>query len=196
MSTSARDKLAAAQAHAAELRATVAQLWAAAEAGQEVDAAQIVQAEAEAAVSDKMSPALQRLAQAEQQAESEAAWQVIEQGGFAQHQQLAAGFHDKLNAARLAMAEVVDSAVELDAHLQAFKLDQRRPPVLVDGFPQEHTDRSMVGGQRLQCPGPGDVVLALAADGLDRCAERGVRAWGEFHRQATNVRQAMTMPDP
>lgn len=198
MSTTARERLAAGQQRAADLAATVTALWADAAAGIDVDPATLVHTEAEQAIATRMLLTFQTMAAAEVEAEQRATWEQIETHALAEHEQLAAAFYDKIESARVAMLAAVDSAAELDQHHQAFRLDRRRPPTLVDGYPQSYVDPSrLTNGQTLRTPGAGDVVMAVAADGLDQCAAAGTPAWGEYHRQCQLVRDHLTLPtDP
>jgi len=169
--TTARDKLRDAQAKAGALRARVAELWAGAERGEEVDAALITAAEAEVAVIDRMTAVLQRAAQAEVVAEQNATWQGIETDALAEHRELAANFHDALDTARAAMTAVATSAEALHAHLDGYVRDQRRPPTVIDGTPQavlSGWQRSNIHGVQMYAPTGVDTVLTVAAEEVDR----------------------------
>jgi len=195
MTTAARDRLAAGQQRVAALNAQVAGMWSAAAAGTDVNPATLVNAEAEAAVATRMLPTFQTLAAAEVEAEQRATWATAEAGALAEHQQLATDLAARLDTARTAMAAVVDAALAVDRQAERFALDARRPPVLVDGYPQQHTDRHRTtSGETIRGVGAGDAVLALAADGLDYCADRGERAWGEYHQQFVRIRTDAVLP--
>ncbi len=188
--TTARDKLRDAQAKAGALRSKVAQLWATAEAGGEVDPSAIVTAESEVVIVEKLTPALTRLAQAETRAEQNATWQGIETDALAKHRELAANFHDALDAARAAVAALVEQAVQMDQHAERFRLDQRRPPTLgPDGItPQERVDRSRTTtGGTIRGVGAGDVVASLAADGLDQLGGRDTPMRAQLRQLRTNT---------
>jgi len=170
--TTARDRLQAAQQKAGDLRGRVAQLWADAEAGKEIDPAAVTAAEAELNVADRMTPSLQRLAQAEQVAETEAVWAEVETAALAAYQRLAADFLDRLDAARAAMTTAATAAEKLHHHLAAFVADQRRPAKRgPDGTVQSllgSWERSNIGGQQMYAPTGVDVVLTVAAEEVDR----------------------------
>jgi len=198
VSTQARDKLQAAHAQLGDLQVKLANLWATAEAGGEADVDAITSTQTALAVAERVGPSLQKLAIAEQQAEHEAQWQTIETEVLAEHRKLAASFHAAFDAARASMTELVDRAVDVDHHYESFYRDARRPPVYgSDGTQQLHERHDLAVGQQLHGAGAGDVILALAADGLDRAAADGVRAWGQYHEQFRMVRSNLTLPtDP
>jgi len=170
--TPARDRLAANHQKAGDLRGRIAELWATAERGEEVDPAAITTAEAEVAVADRLTAVLQRAALAEQVAEQQAAWEEVETATLAEHKRLSAQFLDQLDAARDAVTELATSAAALHAHLAAFTGDQRRPPKLgPDGTVQSLLggwERSTIGGQQMHAPTGVDVVLTVAAEEVDR----------------------------
>jgi hypothetical protein len=171
-STPARDRLAANHRKAGDLRGRVAQLWSDAEAGKDVDPAEVTAAEQELSVADRLTAVLQRAALAEQVAEQQAAWEEVETATLAEHKRLSAQFLDQLDAARAAMTAVASSAEKLHHHLAAFTGDPRRPPKLgPDGTPQQLLggwERSTVHGQQMYAPGAVDVVLTVAAEEVDR----------------------------
>ena len=188
--TTARDKLRDAQQRAGDLRSKVAQLWATAESGGEVDAVAVTTAEAELSVADRLTPTLTRLAQAEVVAEQNATWQGIETDALAEHRELSANFHDALDAARAAVAALVEQAVQMDQHAERFRLDQRRPPTLgPDGItPQERVDRSRTTtGGTIRGVSAGDVVASLAADGLDQLGGRDTPMRAQLRQLRTNT---------
>ncbi len=169
--TTARDRLAANHQKAGDLRSKVAQLWAGAERGEEIDPAAVTAAEQESDVSDRMLPALTRLAQAEVAAEQQAAWERVETDTLAEHRELSANFYDALDAARAAMTAAATSAEALHAHLDGYVRDQRRPPTVIDGTPQavlSGWQRSNIGGQQMYAPTGVDTVLTVAAEEVDR----------------------------
>jgi len=198
VSTNARDKLAAAHTHRSDLQVKLAALWATAEAGGEADVDAITATQTALAVAERVTPSLQKWAIAEQQAEHKAQWQIIETEVLAEHRKLAAEFHQRLDTARAALAEVVDAALAVDRQYENFRRDARRPPVYsADGTQQLHERHDVAVGQQLHGAGAGDVILALAADGLDCAAANGVRAWGQYHEQFRMVRSNLTLPtDP
>jgi len=198
VSTQARDKLQAAQQRMGELQIKLAALWTAGDAGEDVDVDDITRTQTALTVAERLNPSLQRLAQAEQQAEHEAAWQTIETEVLAEHRKLAAEFHQRLDTARAALAEVVDAALAVDHHYESFRRDARRPPVFgADGTQQLHERHDVAVGQQLHTAPAGDLLLALASDGLDRAAANGLRAWGQYKQQFDIVRSNMVLPtDP
>jgi len=198
VSTTARDKLQAAQQRMGELQIKLAALWAAGDAGEDVDVDDITRTQTALTVAERLNPSLQRLAQAEQQAEHEAAWQTIEAETLDEHQRLAAEFHQRLDTAREALAEVVDAALAVDRQYEGFRRDARRPPVYsADGTQQLHERHDVAVGQQLHTAPAGDLLLALASDGLDRAAANGLRAWGQYKQQFDIVRSNMVLPtDP
>jgi len=198
VSTNARDKLAAAHAQRSDLQVKLANLWATAEAGGEADVDAITSTQTALAVAERVTPSLQKLAIAEQQAEHEAQWQTIETEVLAEHRKLAAEFHQRLDTARVALAEVVDAALAVDRQYESFRRDARRPPVYSsDGTQQLHERHDVAAGQQLHTASAGDLLLALASDGLDRAAANGLRAWGQYKQQFDIVRSNMVLPtDP
>jgi len=198
VSTQARDKLQAAHTQLSELQVKLAALWATAEAGGEADVDAITSTQTALAVAERVTPSLQKLAIAEQQAEHEAAWQTIEAETLAEHRKLAAEFHQRLDTARAALAEVVDAALAVDRQYEGFRRDARRPPVYsADGIQQLHERHDVAVGQQLHTAPAGDLLLALASDGLDRAAANGLRAWGQYKQQFDIVRSNMVLPtDP
>jgi len=198
VSTNARDKLAAAHTQRSDLQVKLAALWATAEAGGEADVDAITSTQTALAVAERVTPSLQKLAIAEQQAEHEAQWQIIETEVLAEHRKLAAEFHQRLDTARAALAEVVDAALAVDHHYESFRRDARRPPVYsADGTQQLHERHDVAVGQQLHTAPAGDLLLALASDGLDRAAANGLRAWGQYKQQFDIVRSNMVLPtDP
>ncbi len=170
--TTARDRLRDAQAKAGDLRSKVAQLWAGAERGEQIDPAEVTVAEQESDVSDRMLPALTRLAQAEQVAETAAVWAEVETAALAEYQVMSADLLDRLDTARASMTDLASSAEKLHHHLATFTSDPRRPPKLgPDGTPQQLLggwERSTVHGQQMYAPGAVDVVLTIAAEEVDR----------------------------
>lgn len=194
--TTARDKLRDAQAKAGDLRGRVAQLWAGAERGEEVDPAAVTAAEQELSVADRLTPTLTRLAQAEQVAETEAVWAEVETAALAEHRELAANFHDALDAARAAMTAAATSAEALHHHLQAFTSDQRRPPKLgADGTPQQLLggwERSNVGGVQMLAPTAVDTVLTVAAEEVEHLT--GGRANTPLAEQLRRIRASTKFP--
>jgi len=170
--TAARDKLRDAQQRAGDLRSKVAELWSTAESGGEVDAVAVTTAEAELSVADRMTPSLQRLAQAEVVAEQQAAWEEVETATLAEHKRLSAQFLDQLDAARVAVTAVATSAEALHHHLAGFTGDPRRPPKRgADGTVQGllgSWERSNIGGQQMYAPSGVDTVLTVAAEEVDR----------------------------
>jgi len=198
VSTNARDKLQAAQQRMGELQIKLAALWAAGDAGEDVDLDDITRTQTALTVAERLNPSLQRLAQAEQQAEHEAAWQTIEAETLDEHRKLAAEFHQRLDTARAALSEVVDAALAVDRQYEGFRRDARRPPVYsADGTQQLHERHDVAVGQQLHTAPAGDLLLALASDGLDRAAANGLRAWGQYKQQFDIVRSNMVLPtDP
>jgi len=194
--TTARDRLRDAQSKAGALRARVAELWAGAERGEQIDPAEVTAAEQESDVSDRMLPALTRLAQAEQVAETEAVWAEVETAALAEHRELAANFHDALDAARAAMTAAATSAEALHHHLQAFTSDQRRPPKLgADGTPQQLLggwERSNVGGVQMLAPTAVDTVLSVASEQVEHLT--GGRGDSPVVQQLGRIRAATTFP--
>jgi len=194
--TTARDKLRDAQAKAGALRSRVAELWAGAERGEEIDPAEVTAAEQESDVSDRMLPALTRLAQAEVAAEQQAAWEQVETDTLAEHRELAASFHDALDAARAAMTAAATSAEALHHHLQAFTSDQRRPPKMgADGTVQGLLggwERSNIHGVQLLAPSAVDAVLTIAAEEVEHLT--GGRGDSAVVEQLRRIRAATTFP--
>lgn len=170
--TTARDKLRDAQAKAGALRSRVAELWADAERGEEIDPTAVTAAEQELSVADRLTPTLTRLAQAEQVAETEATWAEVETATLAKYQAMSADLLDQLDAARAAVTELATSAEALHAHLQAFTSDQRRAPKLgPDGTVQGllgSWERSNIHGVQMLAPSAVDAVLTIAAEEVDR----------------------------
>jgi len=170
--TAARDKLRDAQQRAGDLRARIAEFWAVAESGGEVDAVAVTTAEAELNVADRMTPSLQRLAQAEVAAEQQAAWAEVEADTLARYKRLSAQFLDGLDTARASMTELANQAEALHAHLDGFTGDPRRPPKRgPDGTVQGllgSWERSTISGVTMHAPTGVDVVLSVAAEEVDR----------------------------
>ncbi len=197
--TTARDKLRDDQQRAGDLRSKVAQLWATAESGGEVDAVAVTTAEAELNVADRMTPSLQRLAQAEQVAETEAKWATVEADALAQYKTLAASFLDRLDAARAAMTTAATAAEALHAHLAAFTGDPRRPPKRgADGTVQGllgSWERSTISGVQMLAPTAVDAVLSIAAEAVEHLT--GGRANTPLAEQLRRIRAATHFPtDP
>jgi len=194
--TTARDRLRDAQQKAVDLRGRVAQLWSDAEAGKEIDPAAVTTAEAELSVADRMTPSLQRLAQAEVVAEQQAAWEEVETATLAEHRELAANFHDALADARTAVTAVATSAEALHAHLDGYVRDQRRPPKLgADGTPQQLLggwERSNIGGVQMLAPTAVDTVLTVAAEEVDRLTNG--RGDSPVVQQLGRIRAATVFP--
>jgi len=194
--TPARDRLAANHQKAGDLRGRIADLWATAESGGEVDPAAITAAEAEVAVADRLTAVLQRAAQAEVVAEQNATWQGIETDALAKHRELAANFHDALDAARAAVAALASSAEALHAHLAAFTGDPRRPPKLgADGTPQQLLggwERATVSGVTMRAPTGVDTVLSVASEQVEHLT--GGRGDSPVVQQLGRIRAATTFP--
>jgi len=198
-STPARDRLAANHQKAGDLRGRIAELWATAERGEEVDPAAITTAEAEVAVADRLTAVLQRAALAEQVAETEAKWATVEADALAQYKTLAANHQAAYAAATAALAELADQAVGIHHHVDQFVRDPRRPPKLgVDGTPQTiyaTGERATVAGVQMRGPLPTDVVAAATADTLDHLAERtGQRTPGPLRQQLDRIRASTQLP--
>jgi len=194
--TTARDRLRDAQAKAGALRARVAELWSEADAGKDVDPAEVTGAEQESDVSDRMLPALTRLAQAEQVAETAAVWAEVETAALAEYQVMSADLLDGLDTARASMTELANQAEALHAHLAAFVADPRRPPKLgPDGTAQQllgSWERSTVNGQRMYAPGAVDAVLTVAAEQVEQLT--GGRGDSAVVEQLRRIRSATTFP--
>jgi len=193
--TTARDKLRDAQQRAGDLRSKVAQLWSDAEAGKEIDPAAVTTAEAELSVADRMTPSLQRLAQAEQVAETEAKWSTVEADALAQYKTLAADLLDQLDAARDAVTAVATAAEKLHHHLAAFTGDPRRPPKMVDGTVQQllgSWERSTIGGVTMRAPSAVDAVLVVAAEAVEHLT--GGRGDTPVVEQLRRIRSATKFP--
>ncbi len=195
-STPARDRLAANHQKAGDLRGRIAQLWATAERGEEVNAAEVTTVEAELSVADRLTPTLTRLAQAEQVAETEAAWAEVETATLAEHKRLAADFLDGLDTARASMTELANQAEALHAHLAAFTSDQRRPPkrgpdgtvqALLGGW-----ERSTVSGVTMRAPGAVDTVLSIASEQVEQLT--GGRGDSPVVQQLRRIRAATVFP--
>jgi len=194
--TTARDKLRDAQQRAGDLRGRVAQLWSDAEAGKDVDPAEVTGAEQESDVSDRMLPALTRLAQAEVAAEQQAAWERVETDTLAEHRELAASFHDQLDGARAAATAVATSAEALHRHLDGFVADPRRPPKLgADGTVQQllgSWERSNIHGVQMLAPSAVDVVLTVAAEQVEQLT--GGRGDTPVVAQLRRIRASIRFP--
>jgi len=197
--TTARDRLRDAQAKGGDLRGRVAELWAGAERGEEVDPAAVTAAEQELSVADRMTPSLQRLAQAEQVAEQHANWEIVETNALTEYQRLADDFEAAYDAANSAMTELADQAVGIHHHVDQFVRDPRRPPKLgPDGTPQiifATGERSTISGKQMFGPLPTDVLAAATADTLDHLAElTGNRTPGPLRQQLDRIRASTNLP--
>lgn len=194
--TAARDRLRDAQAKAGALRSRVAEFWATAESGGEVDAVAVTTAEAELNVADRMTPSLQRLAQAEVAAEQSARWEEVETATLAEHKRLSAQFLDQLDAARASMTELANQAEALHHHLDGFVADPRRPPKRgPDGTVQSllgSWERSTIGGVTMRAPTGVDTVLVVAAEAVEHLT--GGRANTPLAEQLRRIRAATTFP--
>jgi len=197
--TTARDRLRDAQQRAGDLRARVAELWAGAERGEQIDPAAVTAAEAELNVADRMTPSLQRLAQAEQVAETEAVWAEVEADTLARYKTLAANHQAAYAAATAALAELADQAVGIHHHVDQFVRDPRRPPKLgVDGTPQTiyaTGERATVAGVQMRGPLPTDVLATATATALDHLADvTGPRTPGPLRQQLDRIRSSTQLP--
>jgi len=193
--TTARDKLRDAQAKAGDLRGRVAALWAGAERGEEIDPAAVTAAEQESDVSDRMLPALTRLAQAEVAAEQSARWEEVETATLAKYQVMSADLLDRLDAARASMTDLASSAEKLHHHLDGFVADQRRPPTVIDGTPQavlSGWQRSTVNGVTMRAPGAVDAVLTIASEQVEQLT--GGRGDSPVVQQLRRIRASTRFP--
>lgn len=193
------DLLAAAQARAADLGARVTGMWAQVEQGQDVDPDELSSAEAHLAVAERALPRLHTLAVAAAEADALEVWAEVEAGALAEHEARTVAFLEALDVARGAQAAVLDAASRLNHYVAQFVEDPRRPASVVSGptWSIQREQAARAGGQRLITAPAGDVVLALAADGLDRLARSGAPAWGTFRHECARVRTNMVLPvDP
>ena len=192
----ARERLAGLHSRMTELRTTISTVMARATAGESVDLLDISSAEAALSVAERILPSAQALAQAEAQAEQQAQWEPRETAALVEHHERAGDLHDKIDATRAALTEVVAAGVELNRAHRRYSTDPTRPAAVLTGVHPAMTGDVLAtaAGERMHPAQLGAVLSVLLAEALDQVAAAGEPVPTRTHEALARAAVDLVMP--